>query len=160
MRMASTNRAKDSADLLCVIGDTDRIKANELVIDSAIQAITQHGPGKVAVIATKTDVIADQDVMQESGELYKQAREILSWIKVKRAMSATQKVDRKTIRQLSRYENYVQRHMKEAFVLDRAEELKEQIPHTIQDLVPDRTLAVDAISKIPVFSISSASTLR
>ena len=28
MLMASTNRAKDGADLLCIIGDTDRIKAN------------------------------------------------------------------------------------------------------------------------------------
>jgi hypothetical protein len=28
MRMASTNRAKDGADLLCIIGETDRIKAN------------------------------------------------------------------------------------------------------------------------------------
>jgi hypothetical protein len=28
MRMASTSRAKKNADLLCIIGDTDRIKAN------------------------------------------------------------------------------------------------------------------------------------
>lgn len=65
--MASTNRAKDNADLLCIIGDTDRIKTNELIMDSAIQAIAQHGPEKVAMIATKIDVLVDQDVMQELG---------------------------------------------------------------------------------------------
>jgi hypothetical protein len=68
--MASTNRAKDGADLLCIIGDTDRIKANEVIMDSAVQAITQHGPGKAVMIATKIDVLIDQDVLQELRLLY------------------------------------------------------------------------------------------
>ncbi|KAG9189642.1 hypothetical protein G6011_06510 [Alternaria panax] len=81
MRMASTNRAHNNADLLCIIGDTDRIKANELIMDSVVQAIAQHGAENLTIIATKTDAFVDQDVLQENGPLYKHAREILSWIK-------------------------------------------------------------------------------
>jgi hypothetical protein len=156
--MASTNRAKDDADLLCIIGDTDRIKANELIIDSAVQAITHQGPQKVAMIATKIDVLVDQDVLQELGPLYQQAREVLSWIKVKKAMATTQKLDKRMIRQLSRYESYVLRQMKEAFVLDRARDLQSQIPDTPKEL-SDRSLA-DAISGINVFSVGSAQYMR
>ncbi|KAF1938095.1 hypothetical protein EJ02DRAFT_437394 [Clathrospora elynae] len=95
-RMASTNRAKHSADLLCIIGDTGRIKANELIMDAIFQAIAHHGPEKIAMIATKTDMIVDQD------------------IKVKKTMATTQKFDKKILRQLSRYEGYVLRQMKES----------------------------------------------
>ena len=157
-RMASTNRAKDGADLLCIIGETDRIKANELIMDSAIQAIAQHGPQKIAMIATKIDVLVDQDVLQELGPLYQEGREILSWIKVKRTMATTQKSDKRMIRQLSRYESYVIRQMKEAFVLDRARDLQTQIPDTLKEL-SDRNLA-DQISAIRVFSVSSAQYMR
>jgi hypothetical protein len=158
MRMASTNRAKDSADLLCIIGDTDRIQSNELIMDCAVQAIAQHGPEKVVVIATKTDVIVDQDVLQELGPLYQQARETLSWIKVKKAMAATQKLDKRMIRQLSRFESYVLRQMKEVFVTDRARNLATQIPETLKGL-SDHKLA-NSISNIKVFSVSSAQYMK
>ena len=39
------------------------------------------------MIATKIDVLVDQDILQELGPLYQQAREVLSWIKVKKAMA-------------------------------------------------------------------------
>jgi hypothetical protein len=42
-------------------------------MDSAVQAIAQHGPKKLAIIATKTDVIVDQDVLQETDRLALQA---------------------------------------------------------------------------------------
>lgn len=153
-RMASTNRAKDGADLLCIIGETDRIKANELIMDSAVQAIAQHGSQKVAIIATKTDVLVDQDVLQELGPLYQQGREVLSWIKVKKTMAGNSKLDRRMIRQLSRYESYVIRQMKEAFVLDRASDLRSQIPDTLRDL--SACEFADAITSMNVFSVSSA----
>jgi hypothetical protein len=156
--MASTNRAKEGADLLCIIGDTDRIKANELIIDSAVQAIAQHGPEKVAMIATKIDVLVDQDVLQELGPLYQQAREVLSWIKVKKAMVTNQKLDKSMVRQLTRYERYVLRQMKEAFVLDRARDLQTQIPDTLKEL-SDGNL-VERISAIKVFSVSSAQYMK
>jgi hypothetical protein len=156
--MASTNRAKEGADLFCIIGDTDRIKANELIIDSAVQAIAQHGPEKVAMIATKIDVLVDQDVLQELGPLYQQAREVLSWIKVKKAMAANQKLDRSMMRQLTRYERYVIRQMKEAFVLDRARDLQMQIPDTLREL--SETSLAERISAIKVFSVSSAQYMR
>jgi hypothetical protein len=156
--MASTNRAKEGADFFCIIGDTDRIKANELIIDSAVQAIAQHGPEKVAMIATKIDVLVDQDVLQELGPLYQQAREVLSWIKVKKAMAANQKLDRSMMRQLTRYERYVIRQMKEAFVLDRARDLQMQIPDTLREL--SETSLAERISAIKVFSVSSAQYMR
>jgi hypothetical protein len=156
--MASTNRAKEGADLLCIIGDTDRIKANELIIDSAVQVITQHGPEKVAMIATKIDVLVDQDVLQELGPLYQQAREVLSWIKVKKAMATNQKLDKSMMRQLTRYERYVLRQMKEAFVLDRARDLQTRIPDTLKEL-SDGNLA-ERISAIKVFSVSSAQYMK
>jgi hypothetical protein len=156
--MASTNRAKEGADLFCIIGDTDRIKGNELIIDSAVQAIAQHGPEKVAMIATKIDVLVDQDVLQELGPLYQQAREVLSWIKVKKATAANQKLDKSMMRQLSRYERYVIRQMKEAFVLDRARDLEMQIPDTLREL--SETSLAERISAIKVFSVSSAQYMR
>jgi hypothetical protein len=157
-RMASTNRAKDGADLLCIIGDTDRIKVNELIMDSAVQAITQHGLEKVVMIATKIDVLVDQDVLQELGPLYQRARELLSWVKVKKVMATSQKLDKQVLRQLSRYERYILRQMKEAFVMDRARALQAQIPDTLKEL-SDRSLA-DRISAMKVFSVSSAQYMR
>jgi hypothetical protein len=157
-RMASTNRAKNGADLFCIIGDTDRIKANEIIMDSAVQTIAQHGPEKVLMIATKTDVLVDQDVLQEPGPLYQQARELLSWIKTKKVLAAKPKMDKKFLRQLSRYERYVIRAMKESFVLDRAHDLQSQIPNTLKEL-SDRNLA-DRISAIQVFSVSSAQYMK
>jgi hypothetical protein len=127
-------------------------------MDSAVQTIAQHGAEKLAIVATKTDVIVDQDVLQENGSSYKQARDILSWIKVKKNMAASQKLDRQFMRQLTRYENYVLRQMKEAFVLDRAKELRSQVPGTLIGLT-DSNLR-DAVSKIPVFNISSALYMR
>jgi hypothetical protein len=156
--MASTNRAKLGADLFCIIGDTDRIKANEIIMDSAVQTIAQHGPEKVLMIATKTDVLVDQDVLQEPGALYQQARELLSWIKTKKVLATKPKMNKKFLRQLSRYERYVIRAMKESFVLDRARDLQLQIPHTLQEL-SDRNLA-DRISAIQVFSVSSAQYMK
>jgi hypothetical protein len=92
--MASTNRAKDGADLFCIIGDTSRIKADELIMDSAVQTIAQHGPEKVVMIATKIDVLVDQDILQELGPLYQQARKMLNWIQVKKMLAKTEAADK------------------------------------------------------------------
>jgi hypothetical protein len=127
-------------------------------MDSAIQTIAQHGPEKVAMIATEIDVLVDQDILQELGPLYQQAREVLSWIKVKKAMVTTQKLDKRMMQQLSRYEKYVLGQMKETFVLDRARDLRSQIPDSLKEL-SDRGLT-DRISAIKVFSVSSAQYMR
>lgn len=56
MRIARTNQAKDGSDLLCIVGDTGRIMADALVMDSAVRAIELHGSARIAIIATKIDV--------------------------------------------------------------------------------------------------------
>jgi hypothetical protein len=79
-------------------------------------------------------------------------------MKVKKAMATSQKFDKRMVRQLSRYERYVLRQMKEAFVLDRARALQAQIPDTLREL-SERSLA-ERISAIKVFSVSSPQYMR
>ncbi|KAF2875141.1 hypothetical protein BDV95DRAFT_603908 [Massariosphaeria phaeospora] len=82
------DNVEDDADLLCAIGDTDRIRADALIVDCAIRGLEQHGSEKGAMIATKIDVLVDNDMEKEPGVFYERARSILNWIKIPDELAA------------------------------------------------------------------------
>ncbi|KAF1831454.1 hypothetical protein BDW02DRAFT_606538 [Decorospora gaudefroyi] len=129
-RARHADAIKDTVDMEIVLGDTVRIGTDEMVISTARAGVINHGVSKVKVVATKIDVISDDQLAQCVGAVYDEIN-LLMQKADEDAATAEDEDDATKQMQINRCKLYLGRFKKSHMIKERAALISEKLGTTL-----------------------------
>ncbi|KAH7115028.1 hypothetical protein B0J11DRAFT_594182 [Dendryphion nanum] len=138
-RTRHSDEIKDTVDVELIVADTIRIATDDAVISSARSAMMNHGASGVKLVATKTDVISDNQLAQCSGPRYDTIQSLIKHTQHE-IEQADDEDDMARSSELSRYRTYLERKRKSVKIEERTKDIDKELAmklngHTKEDIV-------------------------
>ncbi|KAH8724226.1 hypothetical protein GQ44DRAFT_760353 [Phaeosphaeriaceae sp. PMI808] len=140
-RTRHADAVKDSVDVEIILGDTVRIGTDDMIMSTARAGILNHGPSNVKVLATKIDVISDDQLAQCTGGIYNEIKKLTTKADEEAALADEEDNDAK-VAQVNRYKRYLHHCSKAQMIQDRASEISEKLGATLKSLSRDGAVEI------------------
>ncbi|KAH7374324.1 hypothetical protein BKA66DRAFT_534116 [Pyrenochaeta sp. MPI-SDFR-AT-0127] len=132
-RARHADEVKDNVDVEIILCDTARIGTDEMLISTARSGVLNHGPSKVKVVATKIDVMSDDQLTHYKRDSYKQIDLLMQKADEDIAVAEEDGEDMKVL-QINRYKVYLQRSKSSQVVLERKKDISQKLGATLRGL--------------------------
>ncbi|KAI8942139.1 hypothetical protein NX059_000229 [Plenodomus lindquistii] len=130
-RAKHADEVKDSVDVEIVLGDTDRIGTNEMVISTARAGVLNHGASKVKVVTTKIDILSDDEQAQATATEFDAVNSLIQRADEDATVAEEENDSNKQIL-LKRYAQYLQRFKKVQMIRSRIDNINAKLGQELQ----------------------------
>ncbi|ORY15215.1 hypothetical protein BCR34DRAFT_478262 [Clohesyomyces aquaticus] len=130
-RTRHADEVKSTVDVEFILADTIRIASDDMVINSARQAILMHGSSCVKLVATKIDAISDNQMSQCSGSCYDPIKARIH-IADDEATQAEEDDDAVKGDQIAKYKMHLERQLKQRKIEERAADISRELAIKLQ----------------------------
>ncbi|KAF2819433.1 hypothetical protein CC86DRAFT_432039 [Ophiobolus disseminans] len=141
LRARHAEDVKDTVDVEIILGDTVRIGTDDMVMSTARAGILNHGASKVKVIATKIDMLSDDQLAQCCGGVYDEVKVLMAKADEDAAAADEENEDAR-VAQINRYKQYLQRYLKAQMIGDRATDISNKLGATLQGFSSDGAVEI------------------